>query len=300
MSADGVTGTTIREGDVRGRYIPGLGPGPHPAVLVIHGAGGARGYEQRYGAMLAHHGYAVFCVEYFGAPGIRNALVEVPLEEFQAATKWLLDRPAVTGDTVRAIGFSRGGEAALLIGSQFDRIGGVIAYVPGCYVWPAPSWMDGVSEGEPSWTLDGDPLPFLPVDKYVYEDDEIDAPLGVPEPNASTLALTRSTDQEKARAMIPVEKIDGSVLCVSGGKDTIWPSSTFARRVIDRLEDHDHPHRAEHLHFPDAGHAIRVPYRHEQDATADDPHPYGGTSNANAHAAARAWCAALHLLEPTR
>ncbi|WP_440005537.1 acyl-CoA thioester hydrolase/BAAT C-terminal domain-containing protein [Halomicrococcus sp. SG-WS-1] len=292
-----VSGTTIRTEAVSGRLYPGLGDGPHPGVLVLHGGGGARGYEQTYAAMLAEHGYTVLCVEYFGTSGVRDRLLEVPLEEFGRAADWLLRRPEVAGEQVGVVGFSRGGEASLLVGSQFDAVGVVVAYVPSCYVWPAPSWMDGVGEGQPTWTLAGEPLPHLPVDEYVHEDDDIGDPLETEEPNASTLALERSTTEEKERAAIPVEDIEGPVLLVSGGKDTVWPSAELADRATDRLDDHDHPWRFEHLSFPDAGHAIRVPYRFESDAAPEETHKFGGTHEANGRAAARAWRAALEYLE---
>ncbi|WP_247729178.1 alpha/beta hydrolase [Halovivax limisalsi] len=292
-----VSGETIRTEGACGQLRSGLGDGPHPGVLVLHGAGGARGYEQTYAAMLAEHGYTVCCVEYFGAPGTRDALVDVPLEEFRDAAHWLLDRPDVAGDRVGVVGFSRGGEASLVVGAQFDAVGCVVAYVPSCYRWPAPSWMDGVGEDQPTWTLDGEALPHLPIDKYVREEDGIDEPLGVPEPNAASLAIERSTAAERNRAAIPVEEIDGPVLLVSGGQDTIWPCAEMADRAAARLADHDHPRQFEHLENPDAGHAIRVPYRFDGETDPGETHEYGGTYEANSLAAARAWHRTLSYLD---
>lgn len=292
-----VSGRTVQTDAVRGRLYPGLGADPTPGVLVLHGGGGARGYEQTYAALLAEYGYTAFCVEYFEAPGVRDRPLEVPLEEIGNAADWLLERPDVAGDRVGVVGFSRGGEASLLVGSHFDAIGAVAAYVPSCYVWPAPSWMDGIGEGEPTWTLDGEPLPHLPIDKYVYEDDGIDEPLGVPEPNPGSLAIKRSTAAEKERAEIPVESIDGPVLVVSGGNDTVWPSTLLAERVTDRLAAHDHPWPFEHLSFPDAGHAIRVPYRFRGDTDPAETHRFGGTHEANGYASACTWQATLEYLD---
>ena len=293
-----VSGTTIRTDAVNGRLYRGLGDGPHPGVLVLHGGGGAGGYEREYAALLAEHGYTALCVEYFGAPGVRDELLTIPLETFQTAAEWLLQRPDVAGDRVGVVGFSRGGEASLLVGSQFDVVGRVVAYVPSCYVWPAPSWMEGVDEGQPTWTLEGEPLPHLPVDEYVSEADGIDDPFDVDGPNAAVLAVERATAEEKARAAIPVEEIDGPVLLVSGGKDTVWPSSGLAARAAERLREHEHPWRFEHRSFPDAGHAIRVPYRVESDVDPTETHRFGGTRAANAYAAARAWRDALAYLAP--
>lgn len=297
MNEPFVQGESIRTGDVSGHLYRGTGGDPSPGVLVLHGGGGAGGYERQYAAMLAEHGYTALCVEYFGAPGIRDVLLEVPLEEFDRAAAWLLDRSSVAGDRVGVVGFSRGGEASLLVGSQFDAIGAVVAYVPSYYAWAAPSWMDGVGEDRPTWLLDGDPLPFLSIDEHVTQDDDIDEPLGVEPPNAATIALERSTDTERERAAIPVEAIDGPVLLVSGGRDTVWPSADLAGRAAERLARHDHSWRFEHLCFPAAGHAIRVPYRFDGDTPPDRTHKYGGTHEANARASSRAWHAALASLD---
>lgn len=288
---------TVREGMVNGRLFAGVGEEPHPGVLLLHGGGGARGYEQRYAAMLAEHGYTVFCVEYFGAPGIRDALLEIPLAEFGAAAEWLLDRPAVDGESVGVVGFSRGGEGALVVGSEFDTVGMVAAYVPGCYRWAAPSWMDGVGEDQPTWTRDGEAPPYVCVDEYVTDPDGIEQPLGGGGPCACTLALDRASEETLSAAAIPVEEIDGPVLLVSGGEDAVWPSARMAAAARARLDEAAHPWRYEHLSFPDAGHTIRVPYRFDGDTDPDEQHRYGGTERANAAASARAWERTLSYLD---
>lgn len=296
MTRSFVSGREVHTADVTGRLYPGLGDGPHPGVLVLHGGGGAGGYETEYAALLAEHGYTVLCVAYFGAPGVTDTLHEIPLSTFADAADWLLDRPDVRGERVGVVGFSRGGEASLLVGSYLDVAGPVVSYVPSCYVWPAPSWMDGVPEGCPTWTLDGEALPFLPVDPYVTESDDVEDPLTTEPPNAGTLAVERSTAAEKERAAIPVEDIDGPVLLVSGGQDIVWPSADLASRAAARLDTHDHLHSFEHRSYPEAGHAIRVPYRFD---SSDDPaerHRFGGTTAANARAAADAWEGALEYL----
>lgn len=297
MSRTFVRNRRVRTDDASGRLFRGIGDGPRPGILLCHGAGGAGGYEQRYAAMLAEHGYTVFCVEYFGAPGVRDALLEVPVEEFGDAAEWLLDRPTVSGDAVGVIGFSRGGEAALLVGSQFDTVGVVAAYVPSCYAWAAPSWMDGVGDDRPSWTLDGDPVPYLNIDEYVPDDKNPDDPLTSDGHSACSLALEGTTEAAKERATIPVEAIDGPVLLVSGGSDTVWPSSLFADRAAARLGRNDHAWQFDHLAVPDAGHAIRVPYRFDEETPLDGTHAYGGTHSENARASALAWRRTLQYLD---
>jgi nucleolar protein 56 len=289
-----VAGRRIRDDGVAGRFYPGLGGDPCPGVLVLHGGGGAGGYEQEYAALLAEHGYAALCVEYFGAPDVPDSLCEIPLERFDRAARWLLERDDVSGERVGVVGFSRGGEAALLTGAQFETVGAVVAHVPCCYAWPAPSWIDGVKPHSATWTIEGEPLPFVDVDRYVDE-EEVGDPL-TREPVAATLAVERAPPDELEAATIPVENVEGPVLLLSGGEDTVWPAAEFADRALDRLESHDHEWPVEHRHYPDAGHAIRVPYRFDGEDPHEETHQFGGTNAANASASADAWNSTLRYL----
>lgn len=282
---------------VTGRLFEGLGPGPHHGVLVLHGSGGGGGYEQDYARLLAQHGYTALCVEYFGVPGTPDALERVPLSHFQRAIEWLTARPTVAGERVGVVGFSRGGEAALLVGAHCQQVSTVVGYVPSGYVFPAPTWMDGVEQEGPAWLLDDEPVPYLPVERAV----EV-SPSGIDDVVAgdvdpSACAVRHATTNELERATIPVERIDGPVLVVTGEEDTIWPATELAEVAIGRLAAHDHPWPFGHLAYPDAGHAIRVPYRFTD---TDDPgaeHRLGGTKAANAHAAADAWQTVLDYLQ---
>ena len=283
--------------DLCGRLYPGLGGGPHHGVLVLHGGGGGGGYERAYARHLARHGYTALCVEYFDAPAAPDALSEVPLEYFERAAAWLADRPDVDADRVGVVGFSRGGEAALLTGTHVDRVGAVVAYVPSAYAFAAPTWMDGVDEERSAWTVDGEPVPYLPVDRYVDQEQEgLDEALGIDAPSAALRAVENAPEELLARAAIEVECIDGPVLLVSGGEDEAWPSVELADQAVERLAAHDHPWPFENRDYPRAGHAIRVPYRFDG---SDDPtanHWLGGTNEANACASADAWHAALDYL----
>ncbi len=293
-----VSGRAIRTEQLTGRLYPGCGPEPHHGVIVLHGGGGAGGYERAYAARLAEHGYTTLCADYFGAPGVSDTLSEIPLSYFQDAGEWLLERPTVAGEHVGVVGFSRGGEAALLVGSHFGCIGAVVAYVPSCYVFPAPTWMDGIDEECATWTLNGVSIPYLPVDEHVEAThDGAEEALGTDAPNASRKAIEQATDEQLRQATIAVEDIEGPVLLVSGGSDQVWPSTELANRASDRLADHDHPWEVEHLAYSEAGHAIRVPYRFGETDEPNSQHRFGGTNAVNAYASADAWQSALHYLQ---
>lgn len=282
-------GRPIRTDSVTGWYVPAdegqtetrdgdaSGSVARPAVVLVHGSGGPGGYERAYATRLAAAGYDVVCVSYFDAPGCPDALAHVPLERIHAAVAWLRARgrggdastverePRPTDDAhprrpVGLIGFSRGAEAALLVAARFDGVDAVAAYAPSRYVFPAPTWMAGVDEEVAGWTYDGDPLAFLPVEPYAPDDqDGIDDALGTDTPDATARAIADASDSERAAAAIPVDRIDAPVVLVSGGADAAWPADEMAADVAATIREAGGS--VTRCHYPDAGHAIRVPPR---------------------------------------
>ncbi|MFC7072265.1 acyl-CoA thioester hydrolase/BAAT C-terminal domain-containing protein [Halovenus rubra] len=292
-----VSARRIQQADITGQLYAGVGQGPHNGVLVLHGGGGGGGYERAYARLLAQHGYTALCLEYFGTADRPDALAEIPLEYFEQGIQWLRSRRQVLSEDVGVVGFSRGGEAALLVGSHAANVGSVVGYVPSGIAFPAPTWMDGIEEEGPAWTVNGDPVPYLPVDEFVETSDE-----GLAETVEQTAASERpgaldgASAEQRRRAEIPVENIDGPVLLVSGGADAVWQSPALAERAVERLQRHDHPRSVQHRTFPEAGHAIRVPYRLDGEVDPDEKHRFGGTHAANARASAQAWAATLQVL----
>ena len=62
-----------------------------------------------------------------------------------------------------------------------------------------------------------------------------------------------------AAAAIPVEKIGGPVLLVSGEEDQIWPAARLSEMVVGHLRANRHPFAYEHLRYEGAGHMILPP-----------------------------------------
>ncbi len=61
-----------------------------------------------------------------------------------------------------------------------------------------------------------------------------------------------------ARAAIPVEKIRGPVLLVSGAEDQMWPSAAMGEGIRSRLQAAGHPFEVRHLSYDGAGHAVSI------------------------------------------
>lgn len=280
LDADGLVGTLFYPNDGQ----------PHPAILVLGGSEG--GLDESRAALLASHGYAALALAYFGVDPLPAQLMDIPLEYFESALAWLKQQPAVDVECLAVVGGSKGGELALLLAATYPAdIKAVVAYVPSGVVW------QGIPRGfrstapSSSWTQGGQPLPFVNVRFQL--DNFSDIGNGI----AMRTAYERGLDDAAAveAATIPVEKINGPVLLISGADDQLWPSTTLADRVIAQLEASQHPFAHEHLSYEGAGHLIGIPYFPSITTQAAGLN-MGGNAEANAAASADAWPKVLKFL----
>lgn len=246
-----------------------------PGVIFLHGAQPQPALLQA--ALLAQHGFTAFAPLYYGGPGLPDTVTEIPVEYVQTATEWLLDHDRTVGDRVGLAGSSKGAELALLAGSQFDSVGPVVSISGSGVVW------EGFDEAfqfadEPSWTLDGDPVPYLQVVQATQN---------------YAKAFSRATEDQLEAASIPVENIEGPILFVSGGDDERWPATTLQGIATDRLESNGRDNFT-HLVYEDAGHAILPRYLPIEGSLFTNGISSGGTLVANAEASHAHW---PHVIE---
>ncbi len=148
--------TVAGDGFVGMYFAPPVPTMAAPTMLVLGG------YTPYPAILLASHGYPSLSLAYFKEPGLPQTLQNIPLEYFAKALRWLAAQPGVDPHRIVLLGASRGGEAALLIGSAYpDLVHGVIA----------ASASDRVLGGLPAgfaWTLNGRPvLGDIPVERVV-------------------------------------------------------------------------------------------------------------------------------------
>jgi dienelactone hydrolase len=224
------------------------GPGRHPAVLVLSGSEG--GTDDVEAALLASHGYTALALAYFGVNGLPRELVNIPLEYFGSALDWLAAQDSVDATRLGIVGGSKGAELALLLATRFRQLKAVVARAPSCVVWEG---IGGKSRSS-SWSYGGKPLAFVPLQPAPQASgrDKRGSPTRLVELYRRSLR-----DAEQARkAAIPVEKIQGGILLLSGRDDQLWPSTEMAEGVLQRLKDHGFRHPAKHLCYDGAGHGI--------------------------------------------
>jgi len=279
------------EGLVADFYQPSLS-GKRPGVIVIGGAGGGFGGTPIVGSLLAEWGYATLALAYFGLEPLPARLEEIPLEYFERAIKWMQANPLVEPSRIGFMGTSKGGEGALLVSATYPNIRVVIAYSPSHVIFQSVGydWSEKTA-AKSSWTFGGKPRPFVP---YRLDWDLIERYgffLG--------LYLASLQNHEAVeRAIIPVERISGPVLLISGKKDAIWPSSMMCDRVIERLRQRHFSFAFQHISYAYAGHLLAGPGRLVPPRLRDKEQELnlGATESANAAARDDAWAKVREFL----
>ncbi|MDF9745267.1 acyl-CoA thioester hydrolase/BAAT C-terminal domain-containing protein [Natrinema salsiterrestre] len=289
FSSPYVSSSVVDDGRLAGRVFKPTGTDPTPAVVVLHGSGGEPwlGMAQ----LLAANGFVALALQYFGTEGVPEELVEVPAEIVDEAATWLLERDRVTGSRVGLIGSSRGGELALLAGSQFDSIGAVVGISASGVAWQGYSETDSAPRS--TWTLDGEPVSYVP---QVDDPSVWDQQRPYEHEPGFAASLEAASEDRIDEATIPVEKTDAPVLLVSGGDDRLWNAAELSSLAIDRLEARDFEHEYDHLIFEDAGHAIHYPYVPTANRAESEQYVMGGTPAGYAEADAEYWPRALETL----
>ncbi len=115
-------------------YIP-EGPGPFPAVLIIHGGGWIRGKPadmERYAERLVQQGFAVANISYRLAPEHRWP---AQIEDCRTALRWLRQQAEglhIDPKRIGVLGYSAGAHLAVMLGvdsssNPAERVSAVVA-----------------------------------------------------------------------------------------------------------------------------------------------------------------------------
>ena len=266
-----------------------------PGIIDLTGSGGDL-IETR-AALLASHGYVTLALAYFGIESLPKTLDNIPLEYIEKAIHYLKQQRGIDPNRIGIIGSSRGGELSLLVGSTYSEIGCVIGYVPSVFRNPG-------STGGAAWTVNGKPLSFISQEPDMQIIAEIQKNIAEGKavsfaPMFNSIIQNRDTLRDKE---IPIEKINGPVLLISGQDDQIWPSAVFSEIAVQRLNDNTFEYKVKRLNYPDAGHHIGPPFR--PTTILEGVHPvsgvlmkFGGTAAGNAQACSDSWQKILSFLK---
>jgi dienelactone hydrolase len=299
---DGLTRTEVRERGLVGVLYRPAGNRPLPAVLMLGGAEG--GLHEDAAALLAAYGYVVLALAYYGLPGLPPTLTDIPVEYFGTALSYLSDRADIVVGQIAVHGVSKGGEAALLIGSIFPAIRAVISVVGGGLITQGisqhvetGSLLEILRTPVANWTYQGRELPYLP--NVVTPRMEAAVAAGGPV-SLGWAAPDLSHAGKVAEAAIAVERIAGPVLLISGADDQTY-GPAFQEAAAQRLAAARHPHPFRHIVHEGAGHLIAYAgYRPTTQSVFPGPgvpFQYGGTPAADAAARLATWRETLRFLD---
>jgi len=295
--ADGATVTEVDDSGVWGLFARPPGPGPFPGVVAFGGSGGGLGPAAEWAAVLASHGFATLAIGYFGAAALPRTLVGIEVEVVERAVAWLVNRPDITPHSIAVMGMSRGSELALLAGALVGGIGAVVAFAPSGVAWSGLD-TDGPVDA-PAWTFRGEVIPYA----RIGEAARLKA-TGSNGPVALRTAFGSALEDAVAirSAEIPVERIRGPILLVSGEQDAMWPSTPMGEIVERRTAERGFSYEVTHLRYSDAGHLCAgVP---GTPVVTEVRHPltngfytFGGSRAGNAAARADSWPRVLSFLD---
>ena len=258
----------------------------YPGIILLGGSNG--GAIKWMAKAIASDGFSVLTLPYWKYPDLPQKMVNIPLEYFLKATKWMKKQKPVKKGKIGLIGGSRGGELVLLLGSMFDEFKVIVAWVPAAHLWQGMEFTKLV----PCWIYKGKPLPYL---GSVITEEELK------KFNTGAISSFRQYFEEDLKkldpdlikkAVIPVEKIKAPILMVSGTDDWTWPSAEFSEMIIERLNKHDFKFDYKHIKGENAGHQVFIPDFIPGTYRAFN----GGTRKAELHWSIKSWKQTLLFL----
>jgi dienelactone hydrolase len=119
-------------------YLPETTNVKRPALIALHGAGGGVSGMERYAAMLAAQGFAVYVLHYFDRTGTEYADKPTIMRNFPFWMKTLWDaisfvitQPQVDPDRIALLGFSLGAYLSLANSAIDPRVKAVVEFFGG-------------------------------------------------------------------------------------------------------------------------------------------------------------------------
>ncbi|MBY8964007.1 palmitoyl-CoA hydrolase [Flavobacterium sp. D11R37] len=243
---DGVRPKPVNESEIKATLFAKKDITNQPAIILVGGGE----WGDYWGQEFAKAGYVDLSLPYYRLESLPDLMEEIPLEYFEKAIHWLKRQPQVNPEKIVIMGASRNAELALLVGSYFpESINGVIAYNPTSVSWSNTVLPFNSDSLKPSWTFKNQPVPFIAMEKIKAPDSD----------TIETLTYWKkglSDSSEVNKAIIPVERINSSILLLSGVDDEVWPSAMMSDMIARRIENSHFNFDFENVQYENAGHLI--------------------------------------------
>lgn len=210
---------------------------------LIVGLGGAEGgntwVRPRFKPIrdsFLEQGYAFLALAYFGGMEGPAELDRIAVEGVYAAIMNAARDPRIDANCIAVVGGSKGAELALLLASHYPDIKAVVGVVPGNAVFPAHT----IAMNTPSFALNGEPLPFVPVPWSAV-------PSLLKSDLRGAFDAMWANREAVEQAAIEVENINGPILLLSATQDEFWPSMEMSEAIVERLRRNDYRFTVEHV-----------------------------------------------------
>lgn len=222
---------------------------------MFGGSDGGKGWSsdgfEKYRTGLLNQEYAVLSLGYFAVEGCPNSLESIPMEYFNTAINWVLKQPSINKKGVAVMGYSKGGEASLLLASINPKVKAVVAMVPSSNVFQC---LSGANKS--SWSYKGQDVPYAP---FVLNEALFEGLKKMNEEGKIEFVQVYQdaiADPEIAEmSAIRVEKSKADILLLSGKNDVVWDSEGMCKKLMQRLQDKNYKRFYDHISY-DTGHGV--------------------------------------------
>ncbi|WP_373709705.1 acyl-CoA thioester hydrolase/BAAT C-terminal domain-containing protein [Kaistella sp.] len=251
ISSNSFAQTILETPNVESKLYVGDGVN-QPLIVGLGGSEGGNAWTSDYWKktrdQFIEKGYAFLAIGYFGAKGTPDKLEKIAIEDVHYAIEVAKKNKKINKENIAIIGGSRGADLALLLGSYYDDIKGVVAIVASNVTFPGNTNHFTTS----TWTYQNKELPFVPVN------DEAVPYLMKNDLRGTFEAMLQDSIAEE-KALIKIEKINGPILLISATKDEVSPSTPMAEKMITILKTYNFKHKYEHIAI-EGGHS--APLKH--------------------------------------
>lgn len=241
-------------------YKAAINQYPGKAVIAFGGSTGTITINRLLAEQFADAGIDVMIIEYHGKEGLPEDLLDQPVEVVGYAAEWL--RKAGY-KKIGVWGISMGTCLAVLAAVHFpDLISCAVLVSPMHMVTQAEKKNDsGVRDGS-AFALYGKPFPYAKwnMDSKAFNRRYFMDCLKHRDLYSRGIIEEAYQNNIEDAALLPVEKIKGSILFISGCQDGMCPASESSRFMMNRLEAHDFLYPHEHLEYTHLGHFI-LPFK---------------------------------------
>ncbi|MCO6164339.1 acyl-CoA thioester hydrolase/BAAT C-terminal domain-containing protein [Flavobacterium sp. NRK F7] len=211
-----------------------------PLIVGFGGSEGGNPWESNYWKPtrdeFLKRGYAFLAVEYFGGKTTASNLDRISLNAIHDAIINAAKHAQIDASKIAIIGGSKGGELVLNLASLYSDIDAVVAIVASNVTFPALTVMNNTS----SWTYNDTEVPFIlpsyAIIPYLLKGDRLGA-----------FQLMLLEEESVKKAVIPVEKMNASVLLLSATQDEEWPSMKMSELVVKRLRENNYKKYYNHI-----------------------------------------------------